>query len=230
MQVTGYLNCMDALKPVKCPNIMTDGKHIYSKNLVPGNCSYGERLVMYDGAEYRQWDPNRSKLAAYLLLSNKSCDIQTDDVVLYLGASTGTTVSHISDIVTHGRIFAIEISKRIFRKLMANVAPRKNILPMIGDARDEDLMEGILDKADYAYCDIAQPDQVKIFLTNMHQYHCRSGMLMLKCRSIDVSSNPSSVLEESIEKIRGKGFNPMDPVDISYYDKDHYAILVRRTD
>lgn len=220
---------MEKLKPLDCPNVLTDGRYLYSRNLVPGNTVYGERLQTYDGVEYRLWDPARSKLAAYLLLSGMGCDLRKDDVVLYLGASTGTTVSHVSDIVSDGRIFAVEISKRTFKKLMANVATRRNIIPMIGDARDENLMEGILQKADYVYCDIAQPDQVKIFLNNMTQYRCRSGMLMLKCRSIDVVSDPPSVLSDALREIKDRNLHADTPVDISRYEKDHYAILVRRT-
>ena len=161
-------------------------------------------------------------------MSDRGCDLRQDDTMLYLGASTGTTVSHLSDILSDGRIFAVEISKRTFKKLMANVAPRKNIIPMIGDARDENLMEGILQKADYVYCDIAQPDQVKIFLNNMTQYKCRSGLLMLKCRSIDVASDPPFVLNGALDEIRNRKLRADDPVNISQYEKDHYAILVRR--
>lgn len=219
---------MGNLKPLDCPNVLTDGTYVYSRNLVLGNTVYGERLVSCDGVEYRLWDPARSKLAAYLLLSNKGCDLREDDTVLYLGASTGTTVSHVSDVVSEGRIFAIEISKRTFKKLMANVSARKNIIPMIGDARDENLMEGILQKADYVYCDIAQPDQVRIFLNNLTRYKCRSGMLMLKCRSIDVASDPPSVLNDALDEIRTNGLRVDDTVNISRYEKDHYAVLVRR--
>ena len=32
-------------------------------NLVKGNNVYGEKLVKYEGEEYRIWDPFRSKLA-----------------------------------------------------------------------------------------------------------------------------------------------------------------------
>ncbi|MDH4123096.1 MAG: fibrillarin-like rRNA/tRNA 2'-O-methyltransferase [Thermoplasmata archaeon] len=221
---------MQNLKNLDCPNVVSDGRYLYSRNLVPGVAVYGERRMNLDGVEYRLWDPGRSKLAAYLMLSGRGCDLHKNDVVLYLGASTGTTVSHISDIVDKGRIFAIEISKKTFRTLMQNCAPRKNIIPMLGDARDEDLMEGILTGADYLYCDIAQPDQVGIFLSNFSQYNFRSGMLMLKCRSIDVASSPRSVLEEATSSIKERGYHVEMQVDISQYEKDHYALLVKSVD
>lgn len=218
---------MENLKPTDCPNVLSDGSAVYSKNLIPGNTVYGERLVTIEGTEYRLWDPRRSKLAAYLLLSGKGGNIGQEDTVLYLGASTGTTVSHVSDIVDMGRIYAVEISKRTFRELMRNCEPRKNILPMLGDARDEDLMAGILAKADYLYSDVAQRGQLEIFLSNFIRYKCRSGMLMLKCRSIDVTASPASVAEEAVAAIKGKGFF-CDSLDISSYEKDHYALFVQR--
>jgi fibrillarin-like pre-rRNA processing protein len=220
---------MDSQKPSGCPNVISDGSLVYSKNLVPGNAVYGERLVTIDGAEYRVWDPHRSKLAAFILFSGKSGWIGQGDTVIYLGASTGTTVSHLSDIVDKGQIYAIEISKRTFRELIAKCAPRKNILPMLGDARDEDLMAGILTKADFLYSDVAQRDQVQIFVSNFNRYRCESGILMLKCRSIDVSAEPITVAKESIAAIRNRGLKCDEPLDLGAFEKDHYAIHIQRT-
>jgi len=219
---------MDSLKPSNCPNVMSDGSVLYSQNLVPGTAVYGERLVSIEGAEYRLWDPRRSKLAAYMLLSGKGGEIKQSDAVLYLGASTGTTVSHISDIVDEGLIYAIEVSKRTFRELIRNCAPRKNVLPMLGDARDEDLMAGIITKADFLYSDVAQRDQVQIFVSNFNRYKCRSGILMLKCRSIDVSAEPAVVARESVAVIRNRGLKCDEPLNIEAFEKDHFAILIQR--
>lgn len=220
---------MDSPKPAGCPNVMSDGSIVFSKNLVPGNTVYGEKLLTIEGAEYRVWDPHRSKLAAYILLSGKSGWIGQEDTVIYLGASTGTTVSHLSDIVDKGQIYAIEISKRTFRELIANCAPRKNILPMLGDARDEDLMAGILTKADFLYSDVAQRDQAQIFVSNFNRYKCESGILMLKCRSIDVSADPSQVVKETVAAIRNRGLKCDEPIDMGAFEKDHYAIHIQRT-
>jgi len=219
---------MDSLKPSNCPNVMSDGSVLYSQNLIPGTAVYGERLVSIEGAEYRLWDPRRSKLAAYMLLSGKGGEIKQSDAVLYLGASTGTTVSHISDIVDEGLIYAIEVSKRTFRELIRNCAPRKNVLPMLGDARDEDLMAGIITKADFLYSDVAQRDQVQIFVSNFNRYKCRSGILMLKCRSIDVSAEPAVVARESVAVIRNRGLKCDEPLNIEAFEKDHFAILIQR--
>ena len=87
---------------------LKDGQ-IATKNLTPGISVYGEELIQ-EKEEYRIWNPRRSKLAAALLNGLENLDISEDAKVLYLGASTGTTVSHISDIVTDGRIYAVEFS------------------------------------------------------------------------------------------------------------------------
>jgi fibrillarin-like pre-rRNA processing protein len=47
--------------------ITVDGeKQIATLNLIKGNNVYGEKLVKYNGDEYRIWDPFRSKLAGAL--------------------------------------------------------------------------------------------------------------------------------------------------------------------
>ena len=83
-------------------------------NLIKGNTVYDEKLITIDKEEYRLWDIFRSKLAAALVKGLKNLPIKNKTKVLYLGASTGTTVSHISDIIGNsGVIFAIESSIRV---------------------------------------------------------------------------------------------------------------------
>ena len=49
--------------------------------------------------EYRVWNPFRSKLAAAILGGVENIHIKPGAKVLYLGAASGTTVSHVADIV-----------------------------------------------------------------------------------------------------------------------------------
>lgn len=49
--------------------------------------------------EYRAWNPFRSKLAASIVGGVGDIHIKPGSKVLYLGAASGTTVSHVSDIV-----------------------------------------------------------------------------------------------------------------------------------
>ena len=91
--------------------------NVATKNLTPGISVYGEELIMEDD-EYRIWNPRRSKLAAALLNGLKNLELEDASKVLYLGASTGTTVSHISDIVINGRVYAVEFSPTTAKKLV----------------------------------------------------------------------------------------------------------------
>ena len=74
-------------------------KKLATQNLVPGNQVYNEKLVQHKGSEYRIWNPFRSKLAAAIMNDLKNFPFNQKSDVLYLGVSTGTTISHISDIV-----------------------------------------------------------------------------------------------------------------------------------
>ena len=56
--------------------------------------------------------------------------------VLYLGASAGTTVSHVSDIVgPTGVVYAVEFAHRPGRDLINMAKSRTNVIPIIEDAR-----------------------------------------------------------------------------------------------
>ncbi len=98
-------------------------KRIATLNLVKGVDVYGENLVKYGGEEYRIWDPFRSKLAGALQNGLTNLPVMNRSKVLYIGASTGTTVSHISDIIgINGIIFAVESSSRVARELLENLS------------------------------------------------------------------------------------------------------------
>lgn len=47
----------------------------------------------------RQWNPFRSKLASAILGGVKNIYMEPGMKVLYLGAASGTTVSHVADLV-----------------------------------------------------------------------------------------------------------------------------------
>ncbi len=73
------------------PRVYSDGRALMTVNASPGKTVYDERLVEADGVEYRYWDPNRSKLAALILLGGRDLGIDESTKVLYLGAASGTT-------------------------------------------------------------------------------------------------------------------------------------------
>lgn len=73
-------------------------------NSVPGESVYGEKRISVDAkegekTEYRVWNPFRSKLAAAIVGGVDNIHMGPGSKVLYLGAASGTTVSHVADLV-----------------------------------------------------------------------------------------------------------------------------------
>ena len=135
-----------------------DGEEkIATENLVPGKQVYKEKLLLKKGIEYRLWDPFRSKLAASIMNGLENFPFKNNTKVLYLGASTGTTVSHISDIVgPSGLVFAVEHASRVARDFLDRVdAHRSNIMPILQDARKPKEYFSVFGKVDVVYVDIA---------------------------------------------------------------------------
>ena len=204
-------------------------ENIATCNLTPGISVYGEELIQED-VEYRIWNPRRSKLAAALLNGLKNLELDNASKVLYLGASTGTTVSHISDIVTDGRIYAVEFSPTTAKKLVQLSRQRPNIAPILGDATKPKGYLNIVEKSDLVYCDVAQPTQTELFMRNMNLF-CKEdgvGLLMIKARSIDVVQKPKKVFKEQEKKLKEKGFKIIEKVKLEPYEKDHIAFLVEK--
>lgn len=203
-------------------------KHVATINLAKGSRVYGEKLIRQDGDEYRIWDPFRSKLAAALKKGMKNMPIKNGSKVLYLGASTGTTVSHVSDIVgSSGMVFAVEPATRVARELIENVASnRKNVVPIIEDARRPNNYFSVFGKVDVIYCDIAQPDQTDIAITNCRAYLKNGGVLLLvvKTRSIDVTMNPKAVVIQEAARLETNGFSIGQVMNLEPFDKDHGMI------
>ena len=207
---------------------LKDGQ-IATKNLTPGISVYGEELINED-EEYRIWNPRRSKLAAGLLNGLEKLDISEDAKVLYLGASTGTTVSHISDIVTAGRIYAVEFSPTTAKKLVRLARQRNNIAPILADATKPKNYLNIVEKTDIVYCDVAQPTQSQLFMRNMNLIgrENATGVLMIKARSIDVVQKPKKIFKQEEKKLKEKGFKIIEKVKLEPYEKDHIAFVVEK--
>ena len=123
-----------ALRKTDHAGVFTDGSWLYTRNLLPGVSVYVEGLSREGDAEYRRWDANRSKLAAYLKRGGRIWPFEATTSLLYLGAGSGTTVSHLSDICSRGSIMAIEVSPRSFRDLVTVAERRTNLLPILGVA------------------------------------------------------------------------------------------------
>jgi len=203
-------------------------KKLATQNLVPGNQVYNEKLVQHKGSEYRIWNPFRSKLAAAIMNDLKNFPFNQKSDVLYLGVSTGTTISHISDIVNQGgTIFGIEHASRVARDFLDRVAShRKNIVPIIQDARRPEEFFSVYKKVDIVYVDIAQPEQTNIAIENCKLYLKSGGYLFLviKTRSIDVVKDPKMVIKDEIKKLETL-FEIKQTIDLHPYDKDHAMVI-----
>ena len=203
---------------------------LYTKNLTPGYKVYGERLVFYKNVEYREWDPYRSKLAA-ILLEKPNIDLFKSTLKsLYLGASSGTTISHLSDIVYEGIIYGVEIAHRSIRQLIQNVSNRKNIIPILGDANfPEDYAKSIFNEVDFVYQDVAQPNQAKIAISNCKYYLKEGGLLvlMIKSQSIDSIQKSEKIYKQEKKILKDAGYDVFESINIHKYAANHIALLIR---
>jgi fibrillarin-like pre-rRNA processing protein len=205
-------------------------KKLATENLVPGNQVYKEKLIIKQGVEYRLWDPFRSKLAASIMNELEEFPFENKSKVLYLGASTGTTVSHVSDIVgPSGIVFSVEHASRVARDFLDRVASlRANVIPILQDARKPKEYFSVFGKVDVVYVDIAQPDQTKIAIDNCKLFLKKDGyfFLVIKTRSIDVTKAPKKIIEQEIEKLK-TNFDVLQSIDLHPYDKDHAMVIAK---
>jgi len=213
---------------------LEDGsKRLATKNLAPGHTVYGERLVRFQGIEYRVWDAFRSKLAAAILKGLETVPIQPSHKVLYLGAASGTTASHVSDIVGEkGYVYCVEFAARSIRDLVNNVcAFRMNMSPILADARLPERYSALVEKVDDIYCDIAQPEQAKVLADNADLFLIDRGWIMLavKAQSIDVTKKPSDVYREEMSMLKNRGFKIEQVVHLEPYDRAHAMIVAKKT-
>lgn len=205
-------------------------KVLLTKNLVPGISVYGERLINADGVEYREWSPDKSKLAAAILKGIKQINLKPDTVVLYLGASTGTTASHVSDIVGKGGfVFALDSAPRVVRELVFLCEQRPNMAPVLANAALPNEYKDRITGVDWLYQDIAQKNQVDIFLKNVSAFlkPGRFGLLVIKARSIDVTKEPSVIFDQ-VKKQLEEHVVIADKVLLSPYQKDHCLFVCKR--
>ena len=212
---------------------LEDGsQRLATKNLAVGRTVYGERLVKSKGVEYRIWDPYRSKLAAAILKGLGTIPIKPENKVLYLGAASGTTASHVSDMVGEtGHVFCVEFASRSIRELVNNVcAFRANMSPILADARFPERYSTIIGKVDNIYCDIAQPEQAKVLADNAHMFLLKEGwvMLAIKAQSIDVTKEPTQIYKQEIKTLQNRGFDVKETVHLEPYDKAHAMIVGTR--
>jgi len=200
-----------------------------TKNLTPGKKVYGEKLIKTREGEFRIWDAKRSKPAAAIYKGLKVFPLFKGARVLYLGIASGTTASHFSDIVgNEGIIYGIEISHRVLRDLLQVAKERKNIVPILANARMPEEYNWI-EEVDVVYADVAIPDMSDVLMRNCEKFLKPKGwaMIAIKARSIDVTAKPRHVYEKEREKLKER-FKIVDFVVLDPYEKDHCMFVLKK--
>jgi len=215
--------------PGRTPRLLT-------RNLTPGTAFFDEDLVWQDKNEYRVFDPRRSKLGAAVAKGLQQSGIKEGNTVLYLGASHGYTPSYVSDIIgPSGFMVCLDFAPRVVRDLVFVCEARPNMAPVLGDAkRPEEYKENVPAPVDVVYQDIAQRDQVAIFLKNCDAFLKEGGygLLAVKARSIDVTRAPKEIFKAIKREFEtgetAKRYVIVDYRELDPFEKDHAFFVVKR--
>lgn len=207
---------------------LVEGK-IATRNLAPGRSVYGERLARIGGVEYRPWDAFRSKLGGALVKGLQRMEIKPGASVLYLGAASGTTVSHISDVLGHrGVVYCVEFAPRCMRDLMKVCQARPNMIPLLEDARFPEryadaVGEYSKGRVDCIFEDVADPQQIRILEANAAMFLPKGGsaLIAVKGRSISAVEDLQKVFKKVDSEIAAAGFTVEQSFPLEPFDKDH---------
>lgn len=205
---------------------------LVTKNLTPGESVYGEKRISVDvgetKVEYRTWNPFRSKLAAAILGGVEAIHIKPGAKVLYLGAASGTTVSHVSDIVgPEGLVYAVEFSHRSGRDLINVAKKRTNIIPIIEDARHPHKYRMLVGMVDVIFADVAQPNQTQIVALNAHNFLKNGGhfVISIKASCIDSTAEPAAVFAAEVNKMKTEKMKPKEQLTLEPFERDHAVVV-----
>ncbi|KAF8604639.1 Fibrillarin [Ceratobasidium sp. AG-I] len=229
------------LEPHRHPGVfVAKGKEhlLVTRNLVPGESVYGEKRISIEGAadgegaptktEYRVWNPFRSKLAAGILGGLDDIYIAPGKKVLYLGAASGTSVSHVADVVgPEGTVYAVEFSHRSGRDLINMAKKRTNVIPIVEDARYPNKYRMLLSLVDVVFADVAQPDQARIVALNSHHFLKNGGhaVISIKANCIDSTQPAEVVFAAEVKKLQAEKFKPLEQLTLEPYERDHAMLI-----
>ena len=205
-------------------------KKLFTINLTPGKKVYDESLIKEKGIEYRQWNPRKSKLAAAIMKGASQIGIKPNSTVLYLGCASGTTASHVSDIVgKQGFVFALDFAPRVMREMVFVCEQRPNIMPIMADANNIESFEKHITMVDVIFQDIAQKSQAEIFLKNCRKFLKPGGfaLLSVKARSVDVTKKPKRVFQEIRAKLE-KELMIVDYRTLEPFEMDHCIFICKK--
>jgi fibrillarin-like pre-rRNA processing protein len=185
-----------------------------------GDPVYGEPT---DG-EWRAWNPHRSKLGAMLELGLDT-GLAGGETVLYLGAASGTTVSHVADFA--GPTYAVEFAARPMRDLLDAAESRPRLFPLLADARSPEEYTHVVEPVDAVVQDVATRGQAAVATTNARFLREDGRLLMaVKARSEDVTRDSEAVFEDSLAELRGT-YEILDTERLTPYHDDHLGVVAR---
>src|SRR3989338_819272 len=100
---------------------------------------------------------------------------------------------------------------------------------MLLDAAKTEQMAQRISQVDAVFQDVAQKNQVDIFLNNMRLF-CKPGgygLLCIKSRSIDVTKNPKQIYKEVRAKLE-KEMTVVDYRELDPFQKDHCIFMCKK--
>ena len=166
------------------------------------------------------WNPYHSKLSAYLMAGGENWPFKKNSKVLYLGSAEGNTISYLSEICLTNNITAVEISAVAMAELLVLAKTKENIIPCLEDAHFPEKYRIQANNPEIIYQDIAQNDQVDIFIRNCKFFNPKQAFLMLKTQSI---SNKKKKILEDTENLLKEIFKTVESININKWAKGHSA-------
>lgn len=205
--------------------------YILTKDSYSDNINQNKK-IKFNNEIYRVWNYKKSKLGTLYKKKCKGIPSFKNKNILYLGASYGTTVSHISDILynENGIIYAVEISEFSMKSLINISKIRKNILPIFSNAYYPETYNFIVNNIDIIYQDISQINQFEIAMRNVDYYLNINGflILILKARSISSTLEIEKIYNEEIKKIRSNNkLKIINIINLKPYYNDHLCIIAK---
>jgi fibrillarin-like rRNA methylase len=203
-------------------------RYLATENLTPGYDVYGEPIIRDGKREYRLWSHHRSKLAAAIMKGISTIFLRRGARVLYLGSATGTTVSHVSDIIgPKGIVYGVDFSPKVMQQFIRNVCERRsNVIPILADANIPIMYSSMVGRVEILYCDVAQPEQAKLVAENARLMLSNGGgvLVAVKARSIDSVDDPRQVIEREVKRLELFGFKVLESVSLDPYERDHVMV------
>jgi rRNA 2'-O-methyltransferase fibrillarin len=208
--------------------------------LTPGDSVYGEKRISVDEpvqnedgtstttkVEYRMWNPFRSKLCAAIAGGADNIYMKPGSRVLYLGGASGTSVSHVADLVgPEGYVYAVEFSSRSGRDLITMASKRPNVVPIVEDARQPARYRMIVPMVDVIFADVAQPDQARIVAMNANWFLKVGGgvLISIKANCIDSTAPPAEVFANEVQKMKAECIKPKFQLTLEPFERDHCLV------